>query len=86
MNLLYTVVHFASTPEGEAEAVVQMRGGIYLDTSEGLMRLTPAQKIKLPYSQIKTILDTEGDVLYFVADADRTTFMMLYPEYETWNL
>jgi hypothetical protein len=85
MNLLYTVVHFETSGE-EEEGLVQMRQGIYLDTLDGLMRLTPGQKLKLPFSQVKGILDTEGEQLYFIHDTERSTFLLLYPEYATWNL
>ena len=84
-RLLYSVVKFASSG-AEEEGLVQMRGGVYIDTLDGLMRLTPAQKIKLPFSNIKAILDTEGELLYFVAPAEKSLFLLMYPEYATWNL
>lgn len=84
-NLLYTVVHMP-TSGAEEEGLVQMREGVYLDTLDGLVRLTPAKKIKLPFSNIKALLDAEGPILYFLAEAERTLFMMLYPEFVTWNL
>jgi hypothetical protein len=84
-RLLYSVVQFAD-PDLLGEGQVQMRGGVYVDTLAGLVRLTPAQILTMPFGQIKSILDAEGDILYFTASADKSVFLNLYPEYAAWNI
>jgi len=84
-QLLYSVVRFADS-ESQGAGQVQMRGGVYVDTLDGLMRLTPGQILNMPYGQIKIILDTEGDILYFTEPSTKVDFLTQHPEYAAWNI
>lgn len=66
---------------------VKFREGIYLDTSQGLTRVLPGQKMQLSYTALNEILIAEGRaVFYFLGESEHSTFLLLYPEYTTWNL
>lgn len=82
---LSTVVHVES--ESGPVVAIKTRGGFYLDSSAGLMRVVPAGRYEFAFSVLHDILIAENwAVFYFVRDQDKADFIADYPEYASWSI